>query len=157
EAGLRYDWNMTPTEAEDRFVVFDAATASLVRVGSGGRDVIFGQNHNLQPRAGLIWTPSPSGKTVVRASYAILVDQPVTNMVTPPSGNPPLATPLPFPGPIRLSSAVATAGAAGLAPQSVDPDFQNARLQSWNVNVQRELWRGMAAMVGYFGSKGDRL
>ncbi len=32
ELGLRYDWNGTPVEAENRFVVFDPLTASLVRV-----------------------------------------------------------------------------------------------------------------------------
>ena len=30
-------------------------------------------------------------------------------------------------------------------------------MQTWNVNVQRELWRNFSAMVGYFGSKGDYL
>ncbi len=33
ELGLRYDWNMTPTERYDRFIVFDPASASLLRVG----------------------------------------------------------------------------------------------------------------------------
>src|SRR5262249_39799681 len=34
DLGLRYEWNVTPTERDDRFVVFDAATASLRRVGT---------------------------------------------------------------------------------------------------------------------------
>jgi len=34
--GLRYDWNGTPVEAENRFVVFDPVADSLVRVGAGG-------------------------------------------------------------------------------------------------------------------------
>ncbi len=96
ELGLRYDWNMTPTERFDRFVVFDTATASLVRVGQG-RDLIYHQNNkNLQPRVGLAWDPFGDGKTSVRAAYAILVDQPVTNTVTGPTANPPLATPRNF-------------------------------------------------------------
>ena len=33
ELGLRYEWHVTPTERENRFVVFDAASASLLRVG----------------------------------------------------------------------------------------------------------------------------
>src|SRR5262249_31561867 len=33
DLGLRYEWHVTPTERDNQFVVFDAATASLVRVG----------------------------------------------------------------------------------------------------------------------------
>jgi hypothetical protein len=39
QLGLRYDWNSTPSEARDRFVVFDPATSSLMQLGSAG----FGQ------------------------------------------------------------------------------------------------------------------
>ncbi len=108
---------MAPTEAEDRFVVFDAATASLVQVGSpGGPDSIYGNGHNLSPRVGAIFWPSADGRTVVRAAYAILIDQPVTNVVTPTAANPPLATPLTFTGNIRLDSAATTARPPGLRP-----------------------------------------
>src|SRR4030095_2595213 len=31
--GLRYEWHVTPTERDNQFVVFDAPSASLVRVG----------------------------------------------------------------------------------------------------------------------------
>src|SRR5262245_1574042 len=34
ELGFRYDWNMTPTERYNRFVVFDPDTRSLLQVGS---------------------------------------------------------------------------------------------------------------------------
>jgi hypothetical protein len=33
DAGVRYEWNVTPTERDDRFIVFDAPTASLEPVG----------------------------------------------------------------------------------------------------------------------------
>jgi hypothetical protein len=157
ELGLRYDLNKAPTESEDRFVYFDAATASLQRVGQGGRDTIYGNKGNFQPRVGVIWDPQGDGRTSIRAAYAMLSDQPVTNLVTPTAANPPLVTPLTFTGPIRLDNALAVAGPAGLAPSTVDADFRNPRIQSWNVNVQRELWKNTALMVGYFGSKGDHL
>src|SRR5262249_12110947 len=35
EVGLRWDWNMSPTERYNRFIIFDPDTDSLVRVGSG--------------------------------------------------------------------------------------------------------------------------
>jgi hypothetical protein len=158
EFGLRYDWNMTPSERYDRFVVFDPQTASLVRIGSG-RDLIYQQNNkNFQPRIGFAWDPFKDGKTSVRAAYAILVDQPVTNVVGPTSGNPDLATPLNVStGIITFDNAQDRAQAAGLAPMSVDADFDNAYVQSWNLNLQREITQGLGVTVGYFGAKGTHL
>ncbi len=157
ELGLRYDWNMTPTERFDRFVVFDPASVSLLRVGSHIDEIYEQNNKNFQPRVGIAWDPKGDGKTVVRAAYGILVDQPVTNTVTGPAANPPLATPLAFSGAINLATARTTAGAAGLSPATIDHKFQNAYVQSWNLNVQRELTPSLALMVGYFGSKGTHL
>ena len=67
--------------------------------------------------------------------------------------NPPLAIPLTFTGTIRLDNAINLAGAAGLAPQSINHGFDNAYMQSWNLNVQREVTRSLAVMAGYFGSR----
>jgi Carboxypeptidase regulatory-like domain/TonB dependent receptor len=159
ELGLRYDWNMTPTERYDRFVVFDPATRSLVRVGSGIDKVYHENNKNFQPRVGIAWDPFKDGKTSVRAAYAILADQPVTNVVTPVTSNPPLADPrslttvLPT---IPLTNAD-TVGAAALALNNVDPNFDNAYVQSWNLNVQREVARDLGVTIGYFGTKGTHL
>ena len=62
ELGLRYDGIMAPTETEGRFVVFDAATNSLVRVSSP-----YQTGHYAQPRVGAIWTP---GRTAGRRCAA---------------------------------------------------------------------------------------
>jgi len=50
---------------------------------------------------------------------------------------------------------VSQAGSAALAPTFTDPNFLPGRMQSWNVNVERD-FRGTGVMVGYFGSHGDR-
>jgi hypothetical protein len=157
ELGFRYDLIASPTEADDRFVYFDPAAVSLVRVGQGGRDKLYDNKSNYQPRVGIVWDPFKDGRTSIRAAYALLSDQPVTNLVTPTAANPPIVTPLTFTGPIRLDNALAVAGPAGLAPNSVDAGFRNPRIQTWNLNVQRELSKNFGVMVGYFGSKGDQL
>jgi outer membrane receptor protein involved in Fe transport len=157
ELGFRYDWNVTPTERYDRFVVFDPAARSLVRVGSGIDDVYHQNNKNFQPRVGIAWDPFKDGKTSVRAAYGILADQPVTNVVTPLTANPPLADPRNFTGAITFANAQDVAAAAGLSPSNVDPNFNNAYVQSWNLNIQRELGRDLGISIGYFGTKGTHL
>ena len=157
ELGLRYDWNMTPTERYDRFIVFDPASSSLVRLGSGTGPIYQQNDRNLQPRLGFAWDPFKNGKTAVRAAYGIYTDQPMTSVVTGIAGNPPLAIPLTFTGAIQFENAIDLAQAAGLAPATVDRHFTNAYAQSWNFNVQRELPGGVAAMAGYFASKDTHL
>ncbi len=82
--GLRYDWYGTPTEAENRFVVFDPATGTLQHVGqSGGPALAYNQSAlNFEPRVGIAWSPTQAGKTVVRSAYAIMTDQPTLGLVT---------------------------------------------------------------------------
>jgi hypothetical protein len=154
---LRYEWNMTPTERYDRFIVFDPQTASLVRVGADIDQVYHENNKNFQPRFGFAWDPFKNGKTSVRAAYAILVDQPMTSVVTATAANPPLAIPLAFTGTIRFDNALSLARVAGLAPVTIANDFDNANIQSWNLNVQRELTSFLMVTAGYFGSKGSHL
>jgi len=157
ELGLRYEWNMTPTERYDRFVVFDPKSVSLVRVGIDIDQVYKQNDKNVQPRLGFAWDPFNDGKTSVRAAYALQTDQPMTSVVLNTAANPPLAIPLTFTGAIRFDNALTLALPAGLAPVSIDHDFDNAYMQSWNLNVQRELTHDLAVMVGYVGSKGTHL
>jgi hypothetical protein len=157
DLGVRLDSNLAPKDTQNRLVVFDTTTGSLVRVGSGSRDKVYKDSHDVSPRVGVIWDPTRDGRTAVRAAYALMVDQPVTNAVTPLTSNPPLATPLTFAGNVRLDNAQATALAGGLAPNSISPDFHGAHMQSWNVNVERQILASMSVMAGYFGSKGSNL
>jgi hypothetical protein len=163
ELGLRYDWLMSPSERYDRFVVFDPATSSLNRIGAGV-DEIYQANHPVQPRLGFAWDLFKDGKTVIRAAYAILADQPVTNLIAGAASNFPLADPRSFAPPrtnpgLRTSfgSALSDAAAIGLAPTSVAGDFENAYVQSWNLNAQHAITPTLGLTIGYFGSKGTHL
>jgi hypothetical protein len=105
----------------------------------------------------MVWDPTGDGRTSVRVAYALLADQPVTNLVTGTASNPPLVTNLVYSGAIRLDNALSVAGPAGLAPNSVDSVFRNPQIHSWNVNLQRQLRRNLGVQVGYVGSKGEHL
>ena len=162
ELGFRYDWNMSPTERFDRFVNFDPATGALVQVNHGIAPVYETNNKNFQPRVGFAWDPWGDGKTSVRAAYAIMVDQPVTNLVTGLNSNPPFGNPLALPANRTTTFATAilpgnAAPGSTLSPNAVDLGFNNGYIQSWNVNVQREVWRGLGVTIGYVGSKGTHL
>ena len=160
ELGFRYDWNMSPTERFNRFVNFVPASDSLVQVNNGIAPVYSTNARNFQPRVGFAWDPWGDGKTSVRAAYAVLVDQPITNLVTGLASNPPFANPVALPANTTATFAtLATIAAPGttLSPSATDLGFDNAYVQSWNVNVQREVAHGLGVTVGYVGSKGSHL
>jgi outer membrane receptor protein involved in Fe transport len=161
--GLRYDWYGTPTEAENRFVVFDPATDSLQNVGqTGGPSLAYNQSSlNFEPRLGLAWSPFKDGKTVVRAAYAIMTDQPTLGLVTGLAANPPYAFPISFAPStatpfVTLGNAYSAAGGS-VAPTSIAHGYKDAYVSEWNVNVERSLGNNYGVMAGYFGTKGSHL
>ena len=159
--GLRYDWNGTPTEAEDRFVVFDPTTASLLQVGkNGGPSHAYNESAlNFEPRVGFAWSPWGNEKTVIRSAYAIFVDQPVAGLVGGLVGNPPFALPVNFTTSgtnLNFGNAYALAGGI-ISPASVAHNYKDAYTQSWNFNIQQQLSNDYGLMIGYFASKGTDL
>jgi hypothetical protein len=147
---------VTPTERQDRWVVFDAASASLLRIGVD-KDEVYRQNSNVEPRLGVAWDPLGDSRTLVRATYALTVEQPMINAVTNLGANPPLGSPLTVTGVVPIASAFAQARAGGLAPITIDPDYRNGVTHSWNVNLQREVAAGTAFMAGMAWVEGHNL
>jgi hypothetical protein len=162
ELGLRYDWYGTPTEAANRFVVFDPMTVSLLQVGKNGPGNAYNQsNLNFQPRVGISWDVFGNGHTVVRTAYAIMSDQPVTGLVTGLASNPPFAFPVSF-VPSTTTPFVSltngfSAASGSVSPTSVAHNYKDSYLQSYNFNIQQQLAHSVGVMVGYFGSKGTDL
>jgi hypothetical protein len=157
DLGFRYELNLPPSERFNRFIVFDPARAALLRVGNDIDQVYRTNAANFQPRVGLAWDPFKDGKTSVRVAYAILTEQPTLTAVFNTAANPPLAIPLSVTGTVRFDNARTLATSAGVAPITVDHNYTNTYVQSWNLNVQRELLTNLVVMAGYFGSKGTHL
>ena len=157
--GLRYDWNSTPTAAARRFSLFDPASDALVQVGSPGFTQVYQTNNkNFQPRVGIIWDPRGDGRTSIRAGYAIMTQQPVTNIASDLTQNPPFATPF------SASSATNSitlenppANPKAIAPFTIFPKYHDAYSQDWNLTVQHALGNTMSLQVAYVGSRGVHL
>jgi hypothetical protein len=161
EGGLRFEWNGTPVEGANRLTIFNPATVTLTQVGTNGlsRTAAYGQNYNLEPRVGFSWDLSGKGSSVLRGGYGYMVDQPVSGVVSGMASNPPFSTAVTYSSntAIPMSSLYASAKAAGIALAWVNPQFSNAYVESFNLNLQQELpWR-MVGMVGYYGSVGRHL
>src|SRR5262249_49537108 len=76
------------------------------------------------------------------------------------AANPPLTVPLALPSgatttPGRALTDVQASGT--IAPTSIDKNFDNSYIQSWNLNIQRQVKGGIAVSAGYYGSKGTHL
>ncbi|HWX54957.1 MAG TPA: carboxypeptidase regulatory-like domain-containing protein [Verrucomicrobiae bacterium] len=158
ELGLRYAWNMTPSEALNRFVAFQAGPGTTGILTQGVNP--YGQNNNnFQPRLGFSWDVFHSGKTVLRSGYGYQVDQPITGYVTGLTSNPPFGALVSVNGANSLANvgAIMNGPPASISPTAIDPHFKNANVQSWNLNIQQEVDRNTSLMVGYFGSKGTHL
>jgi Carboxypeptidase regulatory-like domain/TonB dependent receptor len=151
EYGLRYEWNGTPAEGGHRFVTFNPSTSAFQQVNQP-----YKQNNNYEPRLGFIYDVSGKGKTTIRGGFGYLVDQPITSVVTGLASNPPFSNPLQTTG-APIGTAFASAGASGLNPNSVNPNFKNGYIESYNLNVQQELGPASALQVGYIGSQGRHL
>jgi hypothetical protein len=156
ELGLRYSWNMTPSEALNRYralvPVVGTATSTIVPTDSP-----YAQNNkNFQPRVGFAWNIFQD--TVLRGGYGFQVDQPITGVVTGLTSNPKLALPISVAASSLAGLTTAFNGIpASVAPVFVNPNFKNANVQSWNLNLEHQIGRSLGLMVGYFGSKGTHL
>jgi hypothetical protein len=160
EYGLRFEWNGTPVEGANRFTLFSPANVTLTQVGTNGlaANSEYSQNNNFEPRAGFAWDTFGNGKTVVRGGYGYMVDQPVSGVVTGLASNPPFSTAVSYNStPIPVSSLYADAKASGISLAYVNPNFKNAYVESFNLNVQQALPWGTVASLYYDGSVGRHL
>ena len=162
-AGLRYEYNSPPVDAEDRATVFDLDTRNIVAVGTNGvpRSGFEADKNNFAPRVGFAWSIGES--TVLRGGYGIYYDQsPLAPAESLYFNSPffdnniffslpglPLTLSDPFPAffPFPLpDSALA-----------IQRDLRTGYMQHWNFNIERELGSKSILEVAYVGSKGTKL
>jgi outer membrane receptor protein involved in Fe transport len=172
-AGLRWEYISPLSEKHNLLSNFDAS-GNLVQVGSPTLPLLYHRDlNNFGPRLGISW--SPRRNTVVRAAYGMYYDYtPQNNLIANYTNSAGVATnPVAslanspyFVGAQDFNSAAWNGTASGpvftptIYPQSIfvtDPNLRTPYVQSWNLNIQRELSRALMFEVGYVGSKGTRL
>ncbi len=149
--GLRYETASVPTEAQGRDVALPDLGAAEPVIGSLYRNPT---SDNWSPRLGFAWDPVGDGRTAVRGGFGIYYDTNIQQNLIVTITNPPF-TPRPvIPGP-RFPQPVFGGGSISIRP--IQFDLESPELTTWNLTVERELWRGVTAAVGYVHSRGRHL
>jgi carboxypeptidase family protein/TonB-dependent receptor-like protein len=162
-AGLRYEYNSPPVDAQDRANIYDVVTRNLVPVGTNGvpRSGFDPDRNNFAPRVGFAW--SITEKTVLRGGYGVYYDQSPLAPAEALYFNSPFFDNnifFPFPGlPLTLSNPFPSFFPFPLPDSAlaIQRDLRTGYMQHWNFNVERQLGDKIVVEVAYVGSKGTKL
>jgi hypothetical protein len=162
-AGVRYEYNAPPYDADNRMRILDLTTLQLRTVGSDGvsRSGLQGDFNNVAPRAGFSFDPTGYGRWLVRGGYGIYYDSGTLIENSALYFNPPyFSLRLFVPGAqlLRLENPFPSGGGIPLRPaiNTLDPRIRTGYSQQASLGVER-LVRGTTAAVRYVTSFGSNL
>lgn len=185
--GLRWEWHGVPTEANGlallpvggiEALANENAVIDFARIGIS-RAFFNDDLNNVAPNLSLAWDPFGTGKTSVRAGYAIsyVIDNGLTAVLNALDANPGLSVtkrvanltgtvstgiagvlpiqPPPFEVPRSLEDQLELSPLNGLF--TIDPNFRTPYVQQWTLSLEREIFRDTAFEVRYVGNRGVKL
>ncbi|WP_263415956.1 carboxypeptidase regulatory-like domain-containing protein [Terriglobus albidus] len=171
-AGIRWEFGAPMTELKDRLVNLDLSndfTAAAPVLASAPAGTVTGQRYpdsllrpyrlGLEPRIGFAWHPNTGTSMVVRGGYGINYDTSVY-----PSLYLQLAQQVPFSKtlslqnstacPLTLASAFNPCATTTQNTFAVDPNLKIGSIQTWRLEVQRDLPWSLQWSASYLGNKG---
>ncbi len=157
-AGLRYEFITTPTEANGKISNLRNVMDPALTIGDPWHNNP--SLTNFAPRLGIAWDPRGKGTTSVRAGFGLFFDEILPKYYFfSGSLNPPFTTRTSLPNP-PFPNVVANFDVN--APiraqlQTVNYDLQNPYMMQFNLNVQQALRGDWDVMAGYVGSRGKNL
>jgi hypothetical protein len=184
--GLAWDMTTPISEAHGRLANYVPSTGKLLVANQNGVSSSAGVNMDwsaLEPRVGAAWKVFGSDKTVLRGGYALYHDSAWSQGAQGLWQNPPFLgesdafasagcafatsycakTLKQEPSAISLSSGFQAIPAPPTAETftgsfyTQPTDFKLARIQQFNVNVERQLFSSVVLTAGYAGSRGTHI
>jgi hypothetical protein len=163
-AGLRYEFNRPPVDADDRMSIFDAASNTLKPVGQDGvpRAGINADPNNVAPRVGVSVALTEDASVLLRGGYGVYYDASTLIENSALYFNPPYFTFQVFVpgGPVPPTASNPFPDAAGFEPptsaNTLAPDFPTGFRQQGSVGVEARV-RGTDVAVRWVGSRGTHL
>jgi hypothetical protein len=160
-AGLRYEVQLPATEEKNRLSNYDEQTRTLRLAGVGGESAKLYEHDKSMwaPRIGVAW--SPDEQTAIRGGYGLFYQlYPITTPLTMRQ-NVPFFNRYTIVGDgrtITVNNAFTTGLVANVpAVNGVQRELQQGRVQQFSLGVQREIFQGVVADVGYVGHRASRL
>jgi len=136
-------------------------------VGPGTHTQLFNDYYkDFEPRIGIAWDPTKTGKMSIRAGYGIFHDRVFGNLVGNARGNVPFEQDSQtFPGdlvenvglPGTQTPSASVQDETGITPILFDKNFRTPATQSWNLGVQRKFLANTTIEVNYVGSHSTHL
>jgi hypothetical protein len=161
--GLRWEFNTPPVDAHDSMSAFNLATGAVTQVGTHGlsRSGLRPDYATFAPRVGFAYSLDPH--TVIRGGYGVFYDAGILTVNSALYFNPPYFNIYVFfptaQGLLGLSNPFPATN--GLLPppslSTLSPDITTSYMQSWNLNLQRDIHGLGVFSIAYGGSKGTHL
>ena len=155
-AGLRYQYDGSPTEVHGQIANFDLATATL---DPPGTPIFKAPKLNLAPRIGLAYTPFGSKKTVIRVGFGMFYNSYNASfgsvLTTNVPGRSMSANVTIFDDPylVGFPTPDISAYVNSRSPAAESKDWAESYTEQWSFNVQRGFGESMVFQVGYVGNR----
>jgi hypothetical protein len=168
-----YSFDLARYHAGESSRVFPSAPPGLRYPGDEGFPTKSGMERdwlNVQPRVGLSWDPTGTGKTNVRAGYGMNSNYVVGEFYFDAGGAPPFGLEQRYfqLGPYSLDDPWAAAGQSNPYPHqggtdtefppyapliTVPKDLKTTRVHSWNMGLQQQLGDNTSVSVSYLANR----